>query len=439
MAKKTTKPRFEKIELPGGVTVLCEHLPAVQTVSLGLWLRAGSRDEPDGLQGACHYIEHMLFKGTKRRSARDIAIHSESVGALMNAMTGKEITCFYAKSLSEDLPLMVDILSDMFFGSVFDPAEFDREKQVILEEIKNMNDDPEDSVFEQFIEDCCGRAGLGHCVLGYEDTVGSFTRDKLYELYKSSYTPRGLLVAVAGNLNGADVPKLVTDALARFPKRGSKKKTHLERTKPGAFQRGVRVYNRNIEQANFVVGVPGIPYDHDDRYIYSLLDVLLSGGMSSRLFQEVREKRGLVYDIATGNETYCDAGFFTISAGTRPANLREVLAITAAELVKIRNGEITNEELARVRQQFRAGMAMSFENPSGRMMKISRSEIYFGRELPDAEIMEQVLAVTSEDIARVASNIAKNGNFSASVLGPFKSKTKINEVKSLLEDVLNNF
>jgi predicted Zn-dependent peptidase len=428
------KTDFKKYELDNGVTVLCENMPSMFTAAVGCWLRNGSRNEAPAAQGGYHFIEHMAFKGTETRSARDIAIEVESVGAHMNAMTGKEITCYYAKALSENLPMMADVLTDMVFCSTFAPDEFSREQQVILEEIKNRDDTPEDFIFDQFLEDRLGRGGLGHSVLGYEETVGEFSRDALYALYREAYRPNNLIVAIAGNLNGNHPEALIRDALEKIPALPANGSAPEAAPHTAEFRRGAAVYTRDIEQAHFVLGVPGIPYHHDDRFVYALLDTLLSGGMASRLFQEVREKLGLVYDIQTTNECYSDAGFFSISASTRPANLRTVLEVTAAELEKLRNGDLRESELKRVKQQLRANMAMSFENVASRMMKIARSEIYFGRDVSDDEVMDKLQAVTLEDLQRASCDLFGAGRFAASILGPFTEQGE-RDLRVMLQDI----
>jgi predicted Zn-dependent peptidase len=429
------KTDFQKFELDNGVTVLCENMPAMFTVAVGCWIKSGSRSEIPANHGGYHFIEHMAFKGTEKRSARQIAIEVESVGAHMNAMTGKEITCYYAKALSEDLPMTVDVLTDMVFCSTFVEDEFTREQQVILEEIKNRDDTPEDFIFDQFLEDRMGRGGLGHGVLGYEDTVGAMTRDMLFDLYRNAYRPNNLIVSIAGNLNGNHPETLVRDVLSQIPSLPRNSGAPGAEPDVSEFLRNVVVYNRDIEQAHFVIGTPGIPYHHDDRFVYALLDIMLSGGMSSRLFQEVREKLGLVYDIQTTNECYSDAGFFSISASTRPANLRTVLEVTAAELAKLRSGDLRETELKRVKQQLRSSMAMSFESVASRMMKIARSEIYFGRNVSDEEVMDQVQSITLEDLQRASRSLFAPGNFAGSFLGPFDANGGADAVTDMVNDI----
>ena len=432
------KNRLQTHTLDNGVIVLAEHLPAMHTVAMGCWLTAGSRHEATGRQGGFHFIEHMVFKGTRRRTARDIAIDVESVGGHMNAVTGKELTCYYAKALSENLPLLADVLTDMFFCSVFDPEEYAREQQVILEEIKSRDDTPEDFIFDQFLEDRCGRTGLGHSVLGYEDTVGGTDRDALYGMYRNAYRPERLIVSVAGNLDGQDACDVVRRALDGIQDLPGNNGAGPASGDTGDFRTDVRIYSRDIEQTHFVLGVTGIPYNHDDRYVYAVLDMLLSGGMSSRLFQEVREKRGLVYDIQSGSECYTDRGYFTISASTRPANLREVLEVTAGELKSLMCGEASADEVDRVKRQLRANMAMSFENVSGRMMKIARSRIYFGRQVPDEEILEQVSGVSLDDVQRAANTLFAPGRFAASILGPYPDDKHTSTVTDLVNEIFNS-
>ena len=410
-------PSFEKIVLDNGITLLIERIPYLSTVAIGYWMNFGSREEEPPMQGSTHYIEHMMFKGTPRHSPSDIAHEIEYAGGGINALTGKELTCCYVRILPDNLPIAIDILSDIYFSSVFPQEEFIREKQVILEEIKDVEDTPEDLVYDLFHEDTFGKDGLGHPVLGCEETVNGITRDALYQIYRDQYKPCNLIVAVAGNPENHDLPALILNS-CRLSVVSSKIKPTTYNLQPTTYNTGIRLHDRTIEKTHFIMGTEGVPYDHKDRFVYGVLDIILSGGMSSRLFQEVREKRGLVYDIGTENVHYRDTGIFSLSASTRPANLDEVLKVTTAELKKIKEGIVSEDETTRVKNQLRASIAMSLESVTSRMMKIARSEMYYERDIPDEEIMEMVRRVSINDLVRIANEIFLPNRFMFTTLGP---------------------
>jgi len=360
----------------------------------------------------------MMFKGTGHRSPSNIAHEIESAGGSINALTGKELTCCYARILPDNLPLAIDLLSDIFFSSVFPEEEFQREKQVILEEIKDIQDTPEDLVYDMFHEDSFGKNGLGHSVLGSEETVNEITRDSLFHIYCARHRPNNLIIAVAGNPENYDLPKLISESLRTPASTESLVQNSKFKIQNSKFKTGISLHRRTIEKMHFVMGTEGVPYDHDDRFVYGVLDIILSGGMSSRLFQEVREKRGLVYDIGTENVHYRDTGIFSLSASTRPANFEEVLKVTTAELKKIKGGQVSEDETTRVKNQLRTSIAMSLESVSSRMMKIARSEIYYGRDIPDEEILETVRNVAIDDIVSIANKIFSTDRFMFTTLGP---------------------
>lgn len=413
---RVKSPAFEKTTLPGGATLLTERIPYLGTMSLGCWFGFGSRHEATPMEGAAHFIEHMLFKGTRRRTPAALASEIESVGGSLNAMTGREVTCYTVRILPEYLPKALDILLDLCFRSTFPDDEFARERQVILEEIKDVQDTPEDYIYDLHQENCFGRDGLGHPVLGYEDTIGDMPRDSLYEAYRERYSPASMILAAAGNPQGWDLRELVEKHIEEY---AAPPPAAAPASGPCPFRTGVRLIPRPVEKAHFVMSVRGVPFDHEDRYVFGVLDMLLSGGMSSRLFQEVREKRGLVYDIATENSHYSDTGVFSVSAGTRPSNLENVLEVIVGELRKVKEGDVKEEEVDRVKNLLRASIAMSLESVGSRMTKIARSEIFYGRNVPDEEIMEQVRRVTLDDIVRVAEDIFRPGGFLLGVLAPF--------------------
>jgi predicted Zn-dependent peptidase len=417
-----------------GTVVLTEPMPHLFTACIGFWINFGSRNEPEDMYGAAHFIEHMLFKGTAKMGPRDLAIAIESLGGSIGAAASEEKTYSYARAMPEHMPVALDILSDMFFRSEFPEHEFKLEKEVVLEEIKGHDDVPEEVAFDDFLEDIYGLPGLGHSVLGYEKTVRELTRDKLYALYKKFYRPAHLIVTVAGNIGDMDVAGMIENAL------GTAAEERCDVMKPAQatsnFAHRVALNKRKTAQVHFTLGAPGVKYGDPAHYVYTLLDVILSGGMSSRLFQEVRERRGLVYDISTMNSCFTDTGFFSVNASTRLENLLEVVTVTAQELRKVKDGDITQEELSRVKEQLRVSIAMSFESVSTRMSKLARSEIYYGRMLSDEEIFDMITSITLDDLSKAANDLFKGPHFVFSALGPFTAKKSKDLEKRISEIVL---
>lgn len=421
---------FNRYELDNGAVVLTEHMPWSRTVGIGLWVDYGSRFEKPSHQGAAHMIEHMLFKGTADMVPMDIAVAFESVGASFNASASKESTNIYARSLDEHLPMAVRLLSDMTLRSVFPLDEFELEKQVILEEIKGHNDVPEDVASDMFYRDMFRDHGLGHPILGSEETVGGMTRDALFGLYSEIYRPARVVVAAAGNLERYDMPSLIREALGDCEPIAREKRYAPEPIEPL-----INLVSRDSQQVQVYIGMPGVAFDHPDRYALNALDMVLSGGMSSRLFQEVREKRGLVYDIATDTISYRDCGAFYVYASMRLDSMSEVLDITFREMLAVRNGEVSAAELERVKEQFRSAMIMSRESTTSRMSRLARNEMYYGRFVPDDEYISHFCAVTLDDIVAVAEKVLRPSPVVFTALGPFDDKISA-EIERKAMDVL---
>ncbi len=427
---------FERHTLSNGTVLLTENLPYMRTVSIGLWVRYGSRFDPAGQRGAAHFIEHMLFKGIPGMSPRDIAIQFEQVGGSFNASASKETTHIYAKMLSGHLPLAIDMLMGMALDSDFPAHEFDREKEVVLEEIRGRNDSPEEIAYDQFITDIYGDSGLGYSILGDEATIEPITRDGLFDLYRSVYTSEAVQVSITGNFGQFDVPALVEKAIATHSHTHSGK-THLIDDSRPVFTGKVNLVNHKAHQAQLFLGFPGVPYASPRRYEYAALDMILSGGMSSRLFQEVRELRGLVYDISTENSSYSDSGYFAAYASVRPSNMIEVLSITVDELIKVRGGAVTADELDRVKEQLCANMIMSLESVTSRMTKLARCEFYFGRNLSDSEILDGIRKVTLDDIVEISRETFRGDRAVLSALGPFgRGGEKQEDITARMLDVI---
>ncbi|HEX9030940.1 MAG TPA: pitrilysin family protein [Streptosporangiaceae bacterium] len=407
--------------LPGGLRVITESLPAVRSASFGIWAGVGSRDEDIRHAGATHYLEHLLFKGTSRRSALEISASIDAVGGELNAFTAKEYTCYYARVLDADLPLAIDVLCDMMTGSLLEPSEVEAERAVILEEIAMTDDDPADTAHEAFTWQLFGDTPLGRPILGTVDTINAITREQIAEHYVARYSPENLVVAAAGRLDHDEVVEatracfagaLRADAVPAPPRLPGP-------AGPGvASGTGVRLLSRPIEQANLVLGCAGMSRTDDRRFALGVLNAALGGGMSSRLFQEIREKRGLAYSVYSFGSQHADIGMWGIYAGCLPAKADDVLAICAEEIAKVCAGGLTDEELDRGKGQLRGSMVLGLEDPASRMTRIGKSELVYPRLEPVDEILARIESVTLDDVREVASAILTQPKALA-VVGPY--------------------
>jgi len=406
--------------LPGGLRVVTEFLPSVRSVSLGIWVGVGSRDEDLAHAGATHYLEHLLFKGTGRRTALEISAAMDAVGGELNAFTAKEYTCYYARVLDSDLPLAVDILSDMITSSLITPKDVDAERDVVLEEIAMNEDDPSDTAHEAFTAKLFGDTPLGRPILGTTDSINTITRDRIYEHYRAMYSPEHLVVAAAGNLDHDTVVSLVSAAF------GSALDRAAEPAAPrlagdhahGQVGTGTKLISRGIEQANLVLGCEGLARTDERRFALGVLNAAFGGGMSSRLFQEVREKRGLAYSVYSFSAQHADAGVWAVYVGCLPSKADDVLAICTEEIAKVVEGGLTDAELARGKGQVRGSIVLSLEDPSSRMSRLGKSELVYPRLEPVEEVLAAVDAVTHHDVRAIATEILTRPKALA-VVGPF--------------------
>jgi predicted Zn-dependent peptidase len=408
---------FELSEPVPGVRLVAEPMPHVRSVSIGMWIDVGSRDETDDIAGADHFLEHMLFKGTDRRTARDIANTFDAIGGEINAYSAREHTCCYARVLGSDLPLAVDVLCDMFRNAVLRQEDFESEKRVILEEIRMAADVPEDRVHDLFSETSWPAHPLGRSVLGTADTVGSLTRDRLNAFYHEGYTSDRLVVAVAGDVDTGALSKLLVDALE--PGAARRRRTAGETPAFGATRAAYET--RPSEQVNVVLGFEAMGRKDPDRYALSVLSVLYGGGMSSRLFQEVREKRGLAYSVYSHEHLHLETGTFTIYVGTQESTVDEVLRIVRDEATKVVGGEVTDEEVERAKGHLRGGLVLGMDDPGGRMSRLGRSELLHGEVLTVDELLDRVDGVSTEDVARVAKRIFAGGGAALACVGPVEN------------------
>jgi len=406
--------------LPGGLRVVTEFLPAVRSVALGIWVGVGSRDEDTRHAGATHYLEHLLFKGTSRRTALDISAEMDAVGGEMNAFTAKEYTCYYARVLDSDLPLAVDVLSDMVTSSLITPKDVDAERNVVLEEIAMNEDDPADTVHEAFSAQLYGDTPLGRPILGTVDSINAITREQIFEHYQARYTPEHLVVAAAGNLDHDVVVSLVQsafgDALASDAQPALPRLNGAPYQADGAL--GTKLVFREIEQANLMLGCDALARTDSRRFALGVLNAAFGGGMSSRLFQEVREKRGLAYSVYSFSAQHADTGMWGIYVGCLPSKADEVLSICREEIARVVEGGLTDAELARGKGQVRGSIVLGLEDPSSRMSRLGKSELVYPMLEPVDEVLVQIEAVSHDDVRAVAAEVLGRPKTLA-VVGPF--------------------
>lgn len=381
--------------LPGGLRVVSQDMPWVESVALGVWCSVGTRHEPAALGGISHLIEHMAFKGTRRRSAARIAEEIEDVGGLLNAYTGRETTAYHVRVLKDDLGLGLDLLADIVQHSVFDPEELAREQSVVVQEIWQSIDTPDDIVFDHFQAAAFPDQPMGRPVLGSEATVRAMTRDDLVGFLAATYAPERLVVAAAGPLDHDDLVARVGALFTDLPGRPG-----AAPPEPARYQGGEHREGREVEQVQLVLGFPGVAYDDPDYYALSVLTTLLGGGMSSRLFQEIREVRGLAYAVHAYPSAWTDGGLVTLYAGTSPQEAGQVLDLMVSQTARL-PGTVEPPELARAKAQMKAGLLMGQEGPGGRCEQIARQVAVFGRTIPLAESVARIEAVSAADLDRL--------------------------------------
>lgn len=399
--------------LDSGLRLITEKMPHVRSVSIGVWLTRGSRHESDPQSGIAHVVEHMLFKGTLGRSAEDIAQEIDSIGGQLDAFTAKEYASYYIKVLDEHLSTAVDLLSDIVMNPRFEHDDLEREKKVILEEIKMVEDTPDDLVHELFTQHFWEGHPLGRPILGSKETVESFTPAILREYFRTAYVASNLIVSAAGNLEHAAVRELVERAFATLPGPREPYGDSAPRVVPQ-----VIVRSKELEQSHVCLGTNSYPQNHDDRYVSYIMNTLLGGSMSSRLFQNVREKRGLAYAVFSGLSAYRDAGNITIYAGCATEAVPEVVDLCVGELRGLKQAPVPDAELRRAKDHLKGSLMLSLENTSSRMSHLARQEIYFERHFGLDETLLGVEQVSSADVMRVAQDLFANGSLAATILGP---------------------
>jgi predicted Zn-dependent peptidase len=414
----------EQSQLANGMRVVTDRMESVETVSLGVWTRVGTRYEDASLNGVSHMLEHMAFKGTARRDAYGIAEEIEAVGGHLNAFTSREVTAYHATVLKEDVALATDIIADILQHSLFEQDELERERDVVLQEIGQANDTPEDVVFDSFQLAAYPDQPLGMPVLGPPEIVSGLTRDQLMGYMQTHYSAPRMIFAAAGKLDHDQIVGLVEEHFSELPS------GEAGETEPAAYRGGDTREDRALEQAHLVMGFDGVGYHDPDYYAAGVASTLLGGGMSSRLFQEIREKRGLVYSIYSFSSSYSDGGLFGVYAGTGEQGLGELMPVLCDELARAAT-DIDEVELARAKAQLRAGIVMSLESSHSRSEQLAGQVRIYGAAVPIEELQSRIAAVTEADVMRVISRILSSVPTIAAI-GPIKALESYGDVSARL-------
>ncbi|MBK6424751.1 MAG: insulinase family protein [Blastocatellia bacterium] len=404
---------IQATRLDNGVRIVTERMPHVRSASVGVWIETGSRHEPAALNGISHFIEHAIFKGTSRRTAKEIAIEGDRQGGNLNASTGQETTCVYTRVLDEQLGQAIDLIADMLTDPAFLVDEIERERQVILEEIKMVEDTPDELIHDIFAEHFWPDHAFGRPVAGTLDTVASLRRDDLVDYHAGRYRADGMIVAAAGNLDHEAVVAAFAPALGRLAQHQVAADLTAPRTAPAFVLRS----KPELEQAHLVLGTPCPVVTSPDRYAANLMSAILGDGMSSRLFQRIREERGLVYGIYSSVDAFLDTGVHAIGAGASPENLPEVVELIMEEVGAIKRDGPTEDELRFAKEQYKVATVLSLESTFNRMSRLARHEMVFGRQIPVDEVLKAIDAVTCDDVTRVANDIFHADAFALAALG----------------------
>jgi predicted Zn-dependent peptidase len=421
-AGKAVAPSVRRTVLPGGLRVISESLPGVRSVAFGIWVGVGSRDEKPSLAGTSHFLEHLLFKGTPTRDALSISAAMDAVGGEMNAFTAKEYTCYYARVLDDDLALAVDLVCDMVTSSLITSDDVESERGVILEEIAMHDDEPADVVHDSFATALFGaETPLGRPVIGSVESIESLSRTAIAGYYRRRYTPDSMVIAASGGLDHARLLRMVKKAFDGRLSGDAGPAPLRPAGRPPTAQSAVIVENRGTEQANLVLGTTGVRRDDPRRFALGVLNGALGGGMSSRLFQEIREKRGLAYSVYSYSSSHADTGLFGVYAGCAPGRADEVLNLVRAQLSLAADKGIAEEELRRSKGQMRGSLVLGLEDTGSRMSRLGKGELVYGELLSVDEVLARIDAVTLDDVREVARDVLTRP-LSLGVLGPFGDK-----------------
>jgi predicted Zn-dependent peptidase len=403
---------FKKEHLINGLPVVMEPIRNMRSVVLGIWVKVGSRHEPPEKNGISHFLEHMFFKGTKKRSAKDIAFEIDSLGGELNAFTSRENTTFYIKVLDEFLEKGLELLSDIFLNSTFPEEDIGKEKKIIKEEIKMVEDTPDDYIHDLSNQTIWGNSGLGQPVLGRRDTIKLFTKDDLISHIRKYYGTKDIVVSCAGNFETEHLLSLLNKNLGHL-RRGSEP----WRGAAPDFANKVEVFSKQLSEAHICLGIKGIPQASDERYSLFTINTILGAGVSSRLFQEIREKRGLAYSIYSFIASYIDTGVWGVYAGVSRKKVREVIELILAEIYNLKD-TVNETELQRAKNQLKGNIILGLESTSSRMNNIARQEIYYGKYYSPREIMNEIDSITIKQIKELTEQLVQKECFSLTIYGP---------------------
>lgn len=405
---------FVKEYLENGIPVVMESFKNVRSVAIGVWVKVGSRYETPAMNGISHFLEHMFFKGTKKRSPKDIAVEIDSMGGDLNAFTSRENTAFYIKVLDEYLEKGVDLLSDIFVHSTFPEDELEKEKKIIKEEVKMVEDTPDDYIHDLFNQTIWGDEGLGQSILGRRETIASFTREDLIRHISKYYGTKDIIISCAGKFQPAKLMGLLRERFGGL-RRGSEPR----KGPPPEFKSDVKVYTKDISEAHICIGVPSVSQTSEDRYALFVLNTLLGGGVSSRLFQEIRENRGLAYSVYSYTSMYIDTGLWGVYAGVSKKRIREVAELIIHEMLTLKD-TLTEEELDKAKRHLKGNMILGLESTNSRMNNIARQEINFGRYISPDEISKAVEMVSMKQLKELSERLLIKKSLSITAYGPLQ-------------------
>jgi len=419
----------KRLVLDNGMTLIMENTSSVRSVCVGIWVKTGAICETPANNGVSHFIEHMLFKGTKTHSARQIAEAMDSIGGQLNAFSAKEFTCFFAKVRDEHVEMVLKLLADMLKDSLFDVEEIEREKNVVVEEIKMYEDAPDELIHDMFSQALFKNHSIGYPILGTEETVKSLSREDIVGYFNQNYLASNILVTAVGNFKIPRLTSLIKKHFKFMDMRGGYKPKKIAAPE---FAINHQIKEKNVEQVHMVIGAPGINELDEDRYKLYILNSIFGGSMSSRLFQEVRENRGLAYSIFSYATLYKFSGLFAVYAGCSYKDCDTVAELILKEIEKIKNDEVSSTELVRAKEQLKGNIILSLESINSRMNRMGRNEIYFNRQVPIDEVLTKIDAINAADVSYIAKKLFKKSKMAVSIIGPADEEKKLSRCLSMM-------
>ncbi len=410
--------RYNKTVMPDGLRIISESIPTMRSISIGLWVDVGSRDEPRGIEGVSHFIEHMVFKGTTARNAQQIAAYLESVGGILNAFTSREQTCFYAKIIDEHLPRAVDVIADLVFNGVIDKDDIEKEKNIVIDEINEVNDTPSDLIHDIFAQTIFGKHPLGKPIMGSVDSVRGLTREKIIGYLKANYQPKRMIVAASGNLKHAELVRLVKKYI---PNRPNGELATPKREVP-KLKTGFSVTYRKTNQTHICIGAPAIKFTHRGRGPLLLLNSIMGGGMSSKLFQKIREEMGMAYTIFSYLDFFMDAGVIGVYLSTDRKKAPRAINTVLKEIEKFKEIKLPESEIQSAKEQLKGSLVLGLENTSNRMNRMAKHELLVNKYISVDETIAEINMITASQVRDLANRLFDRDKFSLAVLGPVNKK-----------------